>query len=183
MSEFEAVARKLLQEFKTNVLQNTVSSTHSDMLEIADTPILILFMPDIDRIRLDDANVPVQIKDEAAGTVRVFDPPPAYNLSFDYEIIAETTMEVLRIGEKLATFFETTPYLKVNYKEYPVNITAPISSPGGIGPSNLRRATGSFMVEGVEVDIGTFQEGKLVKRFEAVYENLATGGTDQMRGG
>lgn len=180
MSEFEAVMRMLLQKFKAHVLLNTVSSTHSDMLEIAKVPILILFLPDIARIRLDDANVSVQLKDEAAGTVRVFDPSPTYDLGFDYEVIADTTMGVLEIGEKLAAFFEATPYLNVNNKEYPVTITAPIGGPGGTGPANLKRATGSFMVEGVEVDLGTFQDGKLAKQFEAVYENQATGGTDQM---
>lgn len=61
MSEFEAVMRTLLQGLKANVLANTVSATHSDLLEIAQLPVLILFLPDADRIRLDDANVPVQL--------------------------------------------------------------------------------------------------------------------------
>ncbi|MDI3548130.1 MAG: hypothetical protein PWR10_1782 [Halanaerobiales bacterium] len=180
MSVFEAVMRALLQEFKANVLQNSVSATHSDMLEIAKLPVLILFLPDVARARLDDANVPVQVKDEAAGTVRVYDPSPTYDLGFDYEVIAETTMEVLDIGERLAAFFESLPYLTVDGKEYPVRIVEPMGRTGTTGPANLRRAAGSFVIEGVEVDTAKFRDGKLAKQFEAVYENLATGGTDEM---
>jgi hypothetical protein len=180
MSEFEAVMRTLLQGLKANVLANTVSATHSDLLEIAKLPVLILFLPDADRIRLDDANVPVQLKDEAAGTVRVYDPVLTYNLAFDFEVVAETSLEVLGIGERMAAYLEANPYLAVNGKEYPMRTVEPMGRPRAAGPANLRRAAGSFVVEGVEVETGRFQDGKLAKQFEAVYENRATGGTDQM---
>ncbi|NSW82527.1 MAG: hypothetical protein HPY90_04500 [Syntrophothermus sp.] len=179
MSEFEAVMRTLLQGLKANVLANTVSATHSDMLEIAELPVLILFLPDAARSRLDDANVPVQVKDETAGTVRVFDPAPTYDLAFDFEVVAETTTGVLEIGEKMAAYLEANPYLTVNSKEYPVRVVEPMGRPGAVEPANLRRASGSFVVESVEVDTGKFQDGKLARQFEAVYENQTTGGTDQ----
>jgi hypothetical protein len=175
----EAVMRTLLQRFKAEVLPNTVISTHDSMLEIAQLPVLILFLPDVVEVRLDDANVPDQVKDETAGTVRVYAPPGFYDLQFDFEIAAEKALEVLSISEKLTAWLEANPYLVVGEYEYPLRILEPLTSPSRAG-GGLLRATGRFVVEGVEVSSGVFYDGKLAKEFQATYHNPVTGGEDNV---
>jgi hypothetical protein len=175
----EAVMRTLLQRFKAEVLPNTVASTHDSMLEIAQLPVLVLFLPDVAEVRLDDANVPDEVKDETAGTVRVYAPPGFYDLQFDFEIAAEKALEVLGIGEKLTTWLEANPYLAVGEYEYPLRVLEPLTSPNRAG-GGLLRATGRFVVEGVEVSSGLYYDGKLAKEFQASYNNPLTGGEDNV---
>ncbi len=175
----EAVMRTLLQGLVKDVLANTVTSTHDSMLEIADLPVLVLYLPDVVETRIDDANVPVEVKDEAAGTVKVYAPPGFYDLQFDFEIAAEKALEVLGIGEKLTAWLEAHPYLTVGEYEYPLRVLEPLTSPNRAGGSVLR-ATGRFVVEGVEVSSGVSWDGKLAKEFQTTFHNPVTGGEDNV---
>ncbi|AYO30594.1 hypothetical protein D2962_08150 [Biomaibacter acetigenes] len=175
----ESVMRTLLQRFKAEVLPNTVTSTHDSMLEIAQLPVLVLFLPDITEARIDDANVPNLVKDEVAGTVRVYAPPGFYDLQFDFEVTAENTLEVLGVGEKLTAWIGANPYLSVGEYEYPLRFIEPLSSPNRAG-GKLIRASGRFVVEGIEVSSGVYYDGKLAKEFQATFNNPTTGGEDNV---
>ncbi|HHY36544.1 MAG TPA: hypothetical protein GX518_02515 [Firmicutes bacterium] len=174
----EAVTRKLLQILKKEVHSNTVLATHSDMQELASLPAVILYSPIAEKLRYDDANVPIQEKNYGAGTVKIYASPLLYNLSFDYEIIAETTLEVLAVGERLVLFLENTPYLAVAGKSYPLTVAQAFNRAGTLAPANVRRAVGNFVVEGVELELADYTEGKLVRKAEVIAENLRTGGRE-----
>ena len=171
------VMRTLLRRLKAEVLPNTVTSTHDSMLEIAELPVLVVFLPDVAEVRLDDSNVPDEFKDEAAGTARVYAPPGFYDLQFDFEITAENVLDVLGIGEKLMSWMEANPYLAVGEYEYPMRLVDPLASPNRAG-SGLLRATGRFVVEGVEISSGVYSDGKLAREFQVTYQNTVTGGKD-----
>lgn len=176
----ETITRYIIERLRVGVLANTVQGTHSDVQEIAQLPVLIVYLPTATPTRLDCSNEPEVIRDEGAGTVQIVLPPGYYDLAFDYEIIAETSREALQIGQALLAWFGAHPYLQIEGGEYPLWNPEPLGPPGRTSPENLRRVAGRFIVENVEIPSGITYTGKPAKEFQSIYIN-ERGGTDTIQ--
>ncbi|MGE5528062.1 MAG: hypothetical protein ACM3X6_02840 [Patescibacteria group bacterium] len=176
----ELVTRTLVEQLQAAVLANTVITTHSDALEIASLPIVIVFQPELELARPDHANENEVVKDEDAGTVQITLPGGIYDLGFDIEIVAELTREVLAIGQSLLVWLNANPYLVVDGQEHEMETPEPLSRPSRTSTANLRRAAGRLMVRDVELPSGIYHIGKLAKELSMVYTN-ERGGEDPLQ--
>ncbi|MGE5551517.1 MAG: hypothetical protein ACM3ZC_13475 [Bacteroidota bacterium] len=178
------ISRTLVERLQAAVLANTVITTHSDILEIAQLPVLVVFQPELEPVRPDHANENKVSKDEETGTSLTTLPGGFYHLGFDYEITAENTREVLTIGQSLLVWLSAHPYLTVTVDdvdhEFELDAPDPLSRPGRTSGANLRRASGRLVIRDVELPSGVYRVGKLAKQFRITYQN-DRGGQDVLQ--
>lgn len=186
------VIRALIRALKAGVHPYVVTGGHSDVVELAELPAVVVYLPDATERRIDDANVPEVEKDPVLGTGRVYPPAGVYDLSFGVEIVAERTAEVSAIGQRLLTWVQANPYLAVELLDAQGRSLGTIEyalrggEPGRVArvePDNLKRSATVLVVEGVELQAGTYRETRLTATFEAAVENPSTGGSDSIVSG
>lgn len=100
---------------KAGIHLNTVVTTDVDYEVPADLPVVRLMLPRITRSH--DSKPPRQVvKDATAGTAAVSPPPQVYDLEFDFEILAGSTIGpegLLQLEQKALDLMAETPVLTV----------------------------------------------------------------------
>jgi len=176
--------RALIQALKQKVTPNVSITTHTDMLELASLPALVLFTPDLQRVRLNDDSCETVVRNLATGSATIYPPAPTYDATFDLEVVSDSTIKVLDLGEKFNTWAERNPYLTVGDYSFPLMVLEPMGKAGsGSFPErdNIRRLRGRIVVQGIEVPPDEGDSGKLVRDLELGWRNENSGAFDNVK--
>lgn len=102
-NHLEAIIRKVRELLAGQVEPNVALATYGgDIVELANLPALVLYLPVLRRAREEADNEPDQVVDDA-GNITEYPPPRTYDLLFRYELVADP-LTLARHVERLAVF-------------------------------------------------------------------------------
>lgn len=163
------VVRTLLQDLKRQVLENVSLTVHTDfdgdtedelhIIEDAELPAVVLVGPTLRENRVHTLNKPRQVQDG----VQFIELRPArcVDLVFDLTVASESTIELLALMHEATAYFQRNFHLRMDRDPddptqgevlYELAIESDLSVTTAAGDSNLRSASGRFVVRAVVLD-------------------------------
>lgn len=171
-SDLLRLVRRLMELFKSQVLPNTVLTTHTDYdndvstyyVDVSSLPGISLAGPTLEENRLYSLNGYLEHDPNTTdGTQLLRRAPFTVDLSFAVDLVTESTQELLNLMALVTQFVDRNPFVSMDRDpsdlakgtvryEFDWAPGGTLAVATGDNESNIRRATGTVIVRGFDVE-------------------------------
>jgi len=160
----KTVVESLIRLFKAEIHSDTVLVVSDDILEVTNTPSIILQGPKLIENRLRRSQARLLDKDEANLAFEECRFPRLYHLDFDLVVTVDREVELLEFQERIARFYQLHPVLTIQ-DQGTLNVSEFVSLGGlaRVNLSNLRQSSGRLRIEDCPVYDNEINNGRLIR--------------------